>query len=59
MYVRVRDVYGLMGILPVPDPENGEASNALFLAVIVDCKSIGKIDVAEIFSVSVAGCSKT
>jgi hypothetical protein len=55
----IKDVYGLMGLLSIPikNDDDDESEEALFLAVIVDCKSVGKLDVAEIFSISVAGKS--
>jgi hypothetical protein len=53
-YNRLMDVYGIMGILRMAQ-ETEFTEDARFLAVIVDCKSVGKIDTAEIFSISVAG----
>jgi hypothetical protein len=55
-YTRIADVYGVMGILRIP--LDGE-EDARFLAVVVDCKSVGRIDAADIYSISVVGASLT
>lgn len=52
-YTKVLDVYGLMGIMRIP--QDAESEDVRFLGVIVDCKSVGRLDMAEIYSISVAG----
>jgi len=54
-WVKHRDVYGCLGLLPIPCKRAGEAHSVTFACVVTECKSEGSIPGGEIFHISAVG----
>ena len=54
-WVRLKDVYGCLGLLSVPCVIRGVDTSVTFVCVITECKSEGAVPNGEVFHISAVG----